>query len=48
MRHQGDIDRYAVEVLAAVFARGSEKIADGLDEERTGVVSHMSENKKNF
>jgi hypothetical protein len=33
-----------VEVLAAVFGGGSEKVADGQREEREGVVSHMSEN----
>jgi hypothetical protein len=33
-----------VEVLADVFGGGSEKIAYGQREERTGVVTSMSEN----
>jgi hypothetical protein len=36
--------RQAVEVLAAVFGGGSEKVADGQREERTGIVSPMSGN----
>ena len=36
--------RKAVEVLAAVFGRGSEKIADGQAEGKTSIVIPMSEN----
>jgi hypothetical protein len=36
--------RKAVEVLTAVFGGGSEKVADGLREERAGVVIPVSEN----
>jgi hypothetical protein len=37
-------DRHAVEVLAVVFGRESEKVADGQREDRTGVVSPVSGN----
>lgn len=37
--------RKAMEILAAVFGVGSEKIADGEREERTGVVTSLSENQ---
>jgi hypothetical protein len=36
--------KIAGEILAAVFAGGSELVADGQREEIAGVVSHMSEN----
>lgn len=36
--------RKAVEVLAAVFGGGSEKIADGLIEKKTSIITSMSEN----
>lgn len=36
--------RKAQEALTAVFAGGSEKVADGQREERTGVVTPVSEN----
>ena len=36
--------RQAVEILAAVFGGGSGKIADGQMEERTSLVTPMSEN----
>lgn len=36
--------RKAVEVLAAVFGGGSEKIANGQKEERTSLVIPMSDN----
>ena len=35
--------RQAVELLAAVFGGGSEKIADGQREERTGLATSMYE-----
>jgi hypothetical protein len=38
-----EIKRKAVNVLAAVFGGGSEKVADGQMEERADVI-HMSEN----
>ena len=34
----------AVEVLAAVFGGGSERVADGQREERTRIVTPMFEN----
>ena len=37
-------ERKAVEVLAAVFGGGSEKIADGQIEERASLVTSVSEN----
>jgi len=36
--------RKAAEVLASVFGGGSEKVADGQREERTGMVTPMSGN----
>jgi len=36
---------HAIEVLADVFGGGSWKVVDGQREERTGVISPVSENK---
>ena len=36
--------RKAVKVLAAVFGGGSEKVVDSRTEEKTSVVTQMSEN----